>query len=1116
MERYTWGVNSSLPPHLLDWAIFFALLLFAYYLGVYGKRYLSDEKTKRHSLLSDWIEERSSEICKPKRQPLTEIIQEQIYSPSPASLVLVSLFVAAVSFIPPLLFQFPTSFLPEEQRNFLLTIHAGIGAIIFALVIFVAESFKEGKSETARVLLRESLLFPLTVAEIEIFLYFLMFKENIILPLLLVGGFAIYSLYRLIGVLLSRYKFSQSKIQFLKDRVKSNIQQALKERIGNNLLITEWLEKEKVPLQYSPFTLSIRKKDKYYHIYAKNTGTISNIRLDTLREIANLVDSEAEQNGFTFGDTSLPERAVSPDPQTQGFEPRASRKNDDRYLVKKFYDEVSDENMELMSFDRALFGDDEKIAKETLAKLQSLADSAFSISKQENYAEEMRSEMGVLKDQFIQSIRHGNIDETENHIKTYLSLVESFLEFLRQCGGGFSYEQAEQERKNFFGEWNEPNWIFDAVREAIDVSIASGNRTIIRKVIFIPYAISLRSIHFKDQYIFQKFISLANSTAYIADKLSDMGLQKFVNERNLQYLKETLELNIVADIRYSDDEAEITKAAEAARYMYLVFEGLLKTHFEAGNANDFIASVNTLEKVYNESRLEVDPYSSMNLENLLSVTKDPSARKEVEKKLARAKTLEKITEEISQRKKELYFGFSAWILNKIRVNQANTPVLRPFFDSLASKIGNDLEDITKIFISLFDMKRSDFWGWDWWDLAADGEVHTINTHDWLTDFYCVKSLQILSNKSDAEIGNIELPISRTLASLIEQGGILTKLLDGIAGGSRTLGDVLSSAGREKVPSFIKLLEDAKQRQEQYEQQQLQEMPIDEKRVESFWKDFIQSYRQSAALRKIIEQCGSFVDKSEEKETQKMPHLIGYNQLDLKEAFVENWHVSYVGHGESYGRGFANSENVMIFEKILESVSERKEISEPDLLSEVKQVLDTKKLKNPVLLGSVSYNLFRRTLHDEVKGISFIARWDWEHKEGHNEFEGIHSYQGYIKYGEKKIPVFDLMLNRLSPDNLFLLSLPDFGVLEQYPPRDNDEEKEYQRGIFSLQIIDLARDEEGRKKLIANDPEWLRKHEDKEGYLKRKIIIKVFEKFEYLVKDPSVGVHFRIVKGSGSL
>ena len=76
--------------------------------------------------------------------------------------------------------------------------------------------------------------------------------------------------------------------------------------------------------------------------------------------------------------------------------------------------------------------------------------------------------------------------------------------------------------------------------------------------------------------------------------------------------------------------------------------------------------------------------------------------KEVEKKLARAKTLEKITEEISQRKKELYFGFSAWILNKIRVNQANTPVLRPFFDSLASKIGNDLEDITKIFISLFD------------------------------------------------------------------------------------------------------------------------------------------------------------------------------------------------------------------------------------------------------------------------------------------------------------------------------------------------------------------------------------------------------------------------------
>ncbi len=116
----------------------------------------------------------------------------------------------------------------------LIAIHAGIGTVIFALVIFVAESMRDDESDRSRVLLKVSYLFPLTVAEILVFFFFIWFDANVIsiVPILLTGLAAIFSLKRIVDTQLNKYLFMQKRTEMVKGRVKQSIDLAIKERIG--------------------------------------------------------------------------------------------------------------------------------------------------------------------------------------------------------------------------------------------------------------------------------------------------------------------------------------------------------------------------------------------------------------------------------------------------------------------------------------------------------------------------------------------------------------------------------------------------------------------------------------------------------------------------------------------------------------------------------------------------------------------------------------------------------------------------------------------------------------------------------------------------------------------
>lgn len=60
-------------------------------------------------------------------------------------------------------------------------------------------------------------------------------------------------------------------------------------------------------------------------------------------------------------------------------------------------------------------------------------------------------------------------------------------------------------------------------------------------------------------------------------------------------------------------------------------------------------------------------------------------------------------------------------------------------------------------------------------------------------------------------------------------------------------------------------------------------------------------------------------------------------------------------------------------------------------------------------------------------------------------------------------------------------------------------------MFKITDLSAQSEEKTREKLIQDEPRWLEDQENKNDYLKQKVIVHVKEKFELSVKDKKAGV-----------
>ncbi|NLJ49782.1 MAG: MFS transporter [Candidatus Atribacteria bacterium] len=1085
----------------LTWTIILgiAVLFFVFYAW---KQY----KKRRENLLTSKLKQELDKSCKQKRGSIIKTYLEQLYLPSwfsVISVIIVGVAIFLITHIEKLaIVSLPLKFDESNHYQNLIAIHAGIGAIIFALLIFIAESLRDDETkDRARVLLKESFLFPLTVAELLGFFIFVWGNVNIwaILVPLIVALLTIASLWRLLLILLSKSRFAEKRLQLLKDRIKRSIDLAISERFGNTILLQS-LGEGKIELDYNPFPIDADDSINRQLFYSDKTGVITNIRLDKLNEFAKLLESEANKNGFSFYKDKAKQEKLEASSDVSVVETGATKfqQANRQFLHKKFRDEIDTENQLLISIDKNVVKE-----PEVLKELNRLAKEIFIIKKQDNFSEEIKLEIDGLKDQFIAAIEAKKLGKIEELMKTYISLSESFLEALNTCGGGYTYEQARKERGTILGGWNEIRWLSDGIREILIKATQTHDQEIIRDVAYIPVGIAIRAIKAGDQYVYQEFLAFPSFLYWQALKETNNDVREFMVDRSWRHLKEMSDFYIEHQLKRKVADVEsVKKYRDFTIPIFVAFQNLLKTAFDKRDFNSFQSFLNQFSDLYHDFEPEHEHPNAEYLEHSLAWVKDVAEREKIRRKIEVQKEKEAAAKDIQSKKHQVILGLSAWIFEQYR-NKKDDTELAKFYKDIINRLPGQLPELTEIFVSSRQFETERFWDWDNWEMISDGKAHFIDFNSKLDRLYCVRSLLILQNMSEEQINAIILPHSRELAYLAEDKPDipnLVRILNDMVSNSVQWSFVLPQAAIDKTEALKKLLITAKENQEKSEEEYLKTVKIDGDKLNEFNTKVIESFYESGFLRPVIKIYGGYNDLMSQMPGAEIPSW-GYNQIDEKAAFIKDWHVHYSGWGENYGSGLAKSEDNLIFERMLSGIKDKQNVKKEDIISKIEEVLKEKSFEDPVILQTLDhlyeYEQIRRSE-------AFISRYSQDCQK--TKLDNMkHGYMGVMRLADYKIPVVDIFVEKAELKNkILILDLQKFGKLNQYSPIDKPEDTKYLEDIFFIKVTDLNEDTERRQKIINENPVWLQKHEDKDGYLQQKVLINIYEKFEWKTEHPEFG------------
>jgi len=1059
--------------------------------------YLRAKQNKIKSL-NYYVEKEQKEIkAKNKIEKLKKALIS-IYIPSLSSFILV-LIVTLISFIiSHLLLNYLKNIIDVpviktlNNHNALISIHAGIGTIIFALIIFVAENLRDKEGNyRARVLLREGFLFPLTVAEILVFFIFIFGNVYLgsILPVIIIGLLTIISLARIIKVLLNRYLFAQKRNKVMKERLKVSIDLAVKERIANNILFKK-LDEEDIMLKFQYFPID--DESNYYIFNIDKKGVISDIDIEKLKDFAEIIEKEAKSNGYSFSKNDKYIKNLNTMNKTESmndinqFEEYETNKH--RYLKCKFSDMVNENNNNLIYIEKKLINDQKKIEE-----LQSMIGKIFIIKKDNNFTEEMRRDLFYIKDQVVGAIKNEELGKLEELIELYVNLAEGFLDYIDLYMGGYSLKQATKEKHSIWGGWAEVRWLTDDIREIYEKAMNSNNKGIILRIGSLPVRIARLAINYYDHYLFSEFIPFIKIIYRKALKKDNKDIKDLMIDRSWRYLKETINFYIEPKLR--KDNVKIEEKfilTDYVIYSFKVFQDLLKISFDYKDLSSFKKYTSEAIKILDffQPSKATQNVESLKIELEYSNLSNDQKKKQIEN-LERQKALEKLESKITNNRNQMFFGISSWLLYELKSNNNNET---SYFDYIHKKLPSNLVKLTQIFIDLNQYENQNFWGWDRWEDRPDEGTYSIKTFENLKVFYIIKSLLILESKSNNEIKEIELPYNRSLANLINDEGNLIKTLNNISNNKESWEKIISIKAIDKVDTLKELLLKAKRRQEEQELELKRKKDISVSKVKEFKDNIKEGFYTSVLIRNIFQYYELYIDQSSDL-IKKETNRFGINIVDDKGAFIENWSVNYLNWGKNYGREIALGENDKLLSMIAKNCEE---------VESFNKALDNFDKLNKIIILTSSRNVY--SFLSDIK--DFTPKW----KNKKNNIE-INNFNGFYKYNNYNIPIFSPNCRTLT-DYVFILNTNKLGNVIQYSPLNSGENKNLKDDIFYMDIKSFSNSNNKNilEEMINNPPEWLKEKGGKEAqmnYLYERVLVKVFERFEFNKSDNFKGYKFKL-------
>ncbi len=210
----------------------------------------------------------------------------------------------------------------------------------------------------------------------------------------------------------------------------------------------------------------------------------------------------------------------------------------------------------------------------------------------------------------------------------------------------------------------------------------------------------------------------------------------------------------------------------------------------------------------------------------------------------------------------------------------------------------------------------------------------------------------------------------------------------------------------------------------------------------------------------------------------------------------------------------NSEDQIVFKEMVDGVAIKKDIAQENIISEIEKVIIENNYQNPMVFQTLDY-IFE---YQYLKQSSFFMEDDRkDFPKTDPDFRDLKSfYSGVLDFNGKKVPIFDVFIRDTSLKNKIIVTdFAKLGTWNQYSPIDKPEDKEYVYDIFFLQVHDLNKDVAEREKLIATNPPWLNSQTNKDAYLKSHVVVRLYQKFKFEIKNSIAGACLNIVIKKGN-
>lgn len=818
----------------------------------------------------------------PRRRP---------YEPSLATLLYilsVALPVAAIAHLPhisvyvgglALRLQLP----PLEAP--LAEVYAGLCTFVFALLIFVAETMRDGKSDLKRTVLKITLVWPLSVLLVVGIASIAFGKVNWLALLLLVPVAAgtVVALYRLLRVLLFERVRIRETQAMLADRVRASVLDAARLRLCRNVLVG-WLRDRKLELTYGPWVPDGWPRQGL--VVAASDGTVHDIDLAKLQKVAARVQALRSPG------------PGEPSPHTRAALSMESSLSHAGYIVKALDNDVRRGDALL-----AFSGLEGVSACQSDPILQE-AQAAFDIRRSGRAeGKGLPFELKDLRERMVSAIRDRRPDLVAVERDTYESLADAFLKALSDLDVHYSAQEAESERGSIGGGWSEVKWLRDEVHFFLNEAIRTQDTEVCGEVLRLPLHIAWKAVEYGDHYVFKEFIWF-EMLPYYGDESLPVPVEPRVAERLRKEAAGMLRFTryVIAPRRQRGDRPLPEDSGE-------YFSSILRALSDAA-----------------KNALSRRAYAV--LAELVRLVRD----------LRHDFTNEApIMKEVENRTWEVLYGLAAYGLDAL-LARTDDSELRETLGSLLEALPTSHAALVQLFLRCLSEEAEHRWGWSWWemqpsDVGAELKFGVIKVDEKMKRLFVYAALRLAASQSGRAI---QLHYTPELAGAAEHEGGLIAMLDNIRTGRSDMAAILVQPEVDAVEPVNDALRSVADEHKRREHSRIKVAPLSDARRTQFQSDLLEGYLASSTLREMFALYGLLRAASGD---EPKPAHIRYRSVFPKEFFIDDPSTSRLSMGDHYGRGLARGETQAMTRRLVELCARPTEQTYADVISRMPS-LDT--------------------------------------------------------------------------------------------------------------------------------------------------------------------------------